>query len=105
MGFSSQDLVACALDTFNKRISIGKLVLLISVIVGLVVVHFIGQCIYYAHFHHLRRFPGPFWARRTTLWARYQNLYGQKAHKIRAAHLKYGPYESQESSQNSTANK
>lgn len=96
MGFSSRDLVAYVLDNLDKRTSIGKLLLLIPVIIGLVVVHFIGQCIYYAHFHHLRRFPGPFWARRTTLWARYQNLYGQKAHRIRAAHLKYGPLESQE---------
>lgn len=90
MGFILPDFVTSALDDFNNRSYIDKLVLLILVTVGLAVFHFIGQCIYYAHFHHLRNFPGPFWARRTTLWARYQNLYGQRAHKIHAAHEKYG---------------
>ncbi|KAJ5261202.1 hypothetical protein N7478_011797 [Penicillium angulare] len=43
------------------------------------------------YFHPLRKFPGPFFARSSNLWGRYQNMHGQKSHSIHASHRVYGP--------------
>lgn len=54
----------------------------------------LGYCILATLFnlflHPIRQVPGPFWARCSNLWGRYQNLYGQKAHRVHAAHKAYG---------------
>ncbi|KAL6788033.1 benzoate 4-monooxygenase [Trichoderma afarasin] len=47
--------------------------------------------IYNLFFHPLRRFPGPLLAKVSGAWARVQNFYGRKAHKIHEAHIHYGP--------------
>ncbi|KAF3074577.1 putative sterigmatocystin biosynthesis P450 monooxygenase [Trichoderma lentiforme] len=46
--------------------------------------------IYNLFFHPLRRFPGPLLAKVSGAWARVQNFYGRKAHKIHEAHIHYG---------------
>ena len=55
-----------------------------------VIGYIISSFTYNLYIHPLRKFPGPFWARCTNLWGRYQNLHRRKAHMIHAAHQKYG---------------
>jgi hypothetical protein len=66
----------------------GAMALHIFVIIGLG--YGILSTLFNLFLHPLRKIPGPFWARCSNLWGRYQNLYGQKAHSIHAAHKAYG---------------
>ena len=56
----------------------------------LVFAFFILSSLHALYLHPLRKIPGPFWARCSNLWGRYQNFYGQKSHSIHAAHKRYG---------------
>ncbi|KAF2095477.1 cytochrome P450 [Rhizodiscina lignyota] len=47
-------------------------------------------CSYNLFFHPLRNVPGPFLARISRLWTRIGNYNGVKAHRIHAAHQRYG---------------
>ncbi|OQV00250.1 hypothetical protein CLAIMM_05773 isoform 2 [Cladophialophora immunda] len=62
------------------------LVFLVALI-GYVVV----KSIYRVYFHPLAKYPGPFWAKVTSLYDFYQALSERRAHNFLALHKKYGP--------------
>ena len=47
--------------------------------------------VYNIFLHPLRRYPGPTLAKTSILWKLIGNVQGRKAHRIHAAHLRYGP--------------
>jgi len=55
------------------------------------VAYLVLTCLYNLFLHPLRNVPGPFAARLSDLWKLHSNLQGRKAHRIHAAHKRYGP--------------
>ncbi|KAH8812687.1 benzoate 4-monooxygenase [Xylogone sp. PMI_703] len=80
-----------SLQVFKPMASPSYFIFVILLIIFLVIVHSLTTIIYNLWFHPLRRWPGPFFGRISGAWARVQNFYGRKAHKIHEAHRKYGP--------------
>lgn len=52
---------------------------------------FVGFVVYRAFLHPLRKIPGPFIAKLTSLWLWYHAYYGTESTAIQEAHEKYGP--------------
>lgn len=48
------------------------------------------KSIYRVYFHPLAKYPGPFWAKVTTLYDFYQAWSEHRAHNFLALHRKYG---------------
>ncbi|KAK4552541.1 hypothetical protein LTR86_010185 [Recurvomyces mirabilis] len=64
---------------------------LVLALLAAVVVHVVGTCIYRLHFHHLAKYPGPFWAR-LSAWPSYlQTVKGNRHVWLYELHQKYGP--------------
>ncbi|KAJ8119720.1 hypothetical protein ONZ43_g3395 [Nemania bipapillata] len=51
----------------------------------------VGRVVYNIFFHPLRKFPGPFVCRATSLWRVSKLLSGSLAHNVRRLHEEYGP--------------
>ncbi|KAJ5703679.1 P450 monooxygenase [Penicillium malachiteum] len=58
---------------------------------GLIVIQFLSQIVYYRLFHPLKRFPGPFWASVTRLWQAWHFVRGNELNAQWQAVKKYGP--------------
>ncbi|KAK3678990.1 hypothetical protein LTR78_001443 [Recurvomyces mirabilis] len=64
---------------------------LVLALLAAVVVHVVGTCTYRLHFHHLAKYPGPFWAR-LSVWPSYlQTVQGNRHVWLYELHQKYGP--------------
>lgn len=63
---------------------------LIGILLGITVLQFTYQAIYYNFFHPLRKFPGPFWASTTRLWLAYQHWANTELEVEERLHKKYG---------------
>lgn len=82
------NLGSIPLARYEHQTPLPILILQTTVILGLGYISL--STIFNLVFHPLANVPGPFWARCSNLWGRYQNLHGQKAHSIHAAHKRYG---------------
>ncbi|KAJ5721021.1 P450 monooxygenase [Penicillium malachiteum] len=60
-------------------------------VIGLLVIQFLYQIVYYRFFHPLKRYPGPFWASVTRIWQAWHFFQGSELDSQWQAVKKYGP--------------
>jgi hypothetical protein len=82
--------IKMALVSFQSLPVLKQIAVVGSIIAVLLCSYTLFRIIYNLFFHPLRRFPGPLLAKVSGAWARVQNFYGRKAHKIHEAHINYG---------------
>ncbi|KPI40732.1 Isotrichodermin C-15 hydroxylase [Cyphellophora attinorum] len=81
---------------FSQRYNTGQVNLsvrkAICSLLAAAVTYVIFRCIYNLHFHPLARYPGPWLARVSRLYAAYYNWRGDPHLQIHKLHEQYGPY-------------
>ncbi|KAI0008985.1 cytochrome P450 [Xylariaceae sp. FL0662B] len=79
------------LQTWNSQGRDLSPIVVLKLVITATIVISTSQVIYNLYFHPLANYPGPFWARASTLWRFWSSLSGQFHRIIEDSHRKYGP--------------